>query len=223
MIKAVLYDMGDIFFESYKWRYWLYKYIMKKYKYSGNFYHFYKDYNLSLINVYLGNNSYINSFKLFLSNIIEEKNIENLVKEALQKKSFFENNRKLYSNVIITLKKLYEAGIINIIITNSELSRHEIRNEILLKFKISEYIHYIVSSIDIGIIKPDPRIYEHPLIKFNMLNENTVFISHDKDEIEGAKKLGIKTIEYNNFFNIETFADYKVNKFLNIITLIESM
>lgn len=51
-----------------------------------------------------------------------------------------------------------------------------------------------VISYRIGLIKPDPKIYEYILEKFDIKPEEAVFIDDNADNIEAAKKFGINTI-----------------------------
>lgn len=51
-----------------------------------------------------------------------------------------------------------------------------------------------VISYRVNLIKPDPRIYEHILEKFDINPSEAVFIDDNADNIEAAKKFGINTI-----------------------------
>lgn len=48
-------------------------------------------------------------------------------------------------------------------------------------------------SFQINMVKPDAEIFKHALSDASMLPEETLFIDDSKTNIEGAKKLGIKT------------------------------
>lgn len=51
----------------------------------------------------------------------------------------------------------------------------------------------------IGYEKPHPKAYLTVLKYFKVKPEEAIFIGHDKEEMEGAKKLGIKTVNFNRF------------------------
>ena len=51
-IKAVLYDLGDIFFEAHLWRKWMYSEFSKMNLVKGTFAEFYFDYDAYLQNLY---------------------------------------------------------------------------------------------------------------------------------------------------------------------------
>lgn len=49
----------------------------------------------------------------------------------------------------------------------------------------------LVFSGPIGIAKPDQKIYEYVLHKFNLTAEDCIFIDDNKENVEGAEKVGI--------------------------------
>jgi len=50
----------------------------------------------------------------------------------------------------------------------------------------------IVISYQVGFRKPHPTIYLEALKRANTSPENSIFVSHDKQEVIGAKKVGMK-------------------------------
>lgn len=59
-----------------------------------------------------------------------------------------------------------------------------------------------ICSCDIGEIKPSPFIYEEMLKKLNLEPNEVVFIDDLKENIEGAKKIGIQTIQFTNISDL---------------------
>ena len=66
MIRAVLYDLGDVFFEAHLWRMWNYKQFIKAGVFQGSFYDFYAMYEECLLKVYNGEDNYDNALDNFL-------------------------------------------------------------------------------------------------------------------------------------------------------------
>lgn len=58
-------------------------------------------------------------------------------------------------------------------------------------------------SSDIGLAKPDPRIYKHVLNKIQCKAENVIFIDDNKDNITAAEALGIQTILFSTFEDLK--------------------
>lgn len=59
------------------------------------------------------------------------------------------------------------------------------------RFAPLDYFDGIVVSCDIHIIKPDIRIYQYLLEKYNLCPEECLFIDDRADNVEGAKKAGM--------------------------------
>lgn len=55
-----------------------------------------------------------------------------------------------------------------------------------------------VYSCEIGQIKPNPAIYEEMLKKLDLESNEIIFIDDLKENVEGAKKIGIQTIQFTN-------------------------
>jgi HAD superfamily hydrolase (TIGR01509 family) len=62
---------------------------------------------------------------------------------------------------------------------------------------IRELFPIIVVSSEEKIVKPDPRIYQIALMKMELLPEEVLFIDDRKTNLEGARSLGIQTLEFS--------------------------
>lgn len=63
-----------------------------------------------------------------------------------------------------------------------------------------EFFDGVVVSADVHIVKPDVRIYEHIIEKYNLKAEECLFIDDRADNVEGAVKAGMKAIRFKNDF-----------------------
>lgn len=63
-----------------------------------------------------------------------------------------------------------------------------------------EFFDGVVVSADIHIVKPDVRIYEHILEKYNLKAEECLFIDDRQDNVEGAEKAGMNAVQFMNGF-----------------------
>ena len=66
------------------------------------------------------------------------------------------------------------------------------------KFKLLDVFDKVYTSANIGIAKPDKRIFEFVLKDLNIMPEEMLFIDNQENNIETAKLLGIKTILFSN-------------------------
>lgn len=78
----------------------------------------------------------------------------------------------------------YKIGVL----TDSALSEKRIRG---ILSQLSPYVNKIVSSRDIGVMKPNKRMYHAILEKLRIIPEKALFIAHDPDEIKGALASGL--------------------------------
>ena len=57
---------------------------------------------------------------------------------------------------------------------------------------------YLIASCDVKLIKPDPRMYQYTLDKIGCSNDEVVFIDDRPMNLEGAEKLGIRSLLYRD-------------------------
>lgn len=62
-----------------------------------------------------------------------------------------------------------------------------------------ELFDELVFSCDLGINKPDKRIYEACLTKLNLPPQECLFVDDSADNVKGAMETGIKTIHFKSF------------------------
>ena len=55
-----------------------------------------------------------------------------------------------------------------------------------------------VFSFEVGLLKPDPAIYQHTLTKYGLTASRTVFLDDVAAYVEGARRVGIQTIHFQN-------------------------
>ncbi len=73
-----------------------------------------------------------------------------------------------------------------------------LRKVLATKWKIADAFDEIFISAEMGIAKPDPRIYKMVLEKLDVAPEETVFIDDFIKNIESARKLGMFGIHFQN-------------------------
>lgn len=66
------------------------------------------------------------------------------------------------------------------------------------KYNLDKYFDLIVSSSDVKLSKPDPRIYQILIQKTGLAPKESVFIDNSEKNILAADKLGFNTIFYQN-------------------------
>jgi HAD superfamily hydrolase (TIGR01509 family) len=75
----------------------------------------------------------------------------------------------------------------------------------------------IISSKELGIRKPDPRIFTAALKQLGISASSAVFVGHKKTELDGARAIGMKTAAYNQ--DKDASADYYIGKLADLLDL----
>lgn len=91
------------------------------------------------------------------------------------------------------------------------------------KYELDRFFSKYIISGDVGLRKPDPRIYQRLLEKLSVLGEQCVFVDNSLKNLEPASKLGITTIHYRrgpSNYNYEP--DYIVKDFIELKELLGS-
>jgi len=79
----------------------------------------------------------------------------------------------------------------------------KIFREILLENDIESVFDVIVSSSEVGMIKPNPDIFLHTLKELGVKAEETIFIDDRETNLEGARAVGIQSILYKNLEELQ--------------------
>lgn len=77
--------------------------------------------------------------------------------------------------------------------------------------KLGDLFETVFLSYEMGLMKPDPRIYSRVLEEAGLLAEETLFLDDNADNIKGASEVGIATIHVQKPLTIlEYLKDYAV-------------
>ena len=116
-------------------------------------------------------------------------------------KRFFAGDKVDYELVdfIRSLKLKYRIGIISN--AWSGLAK------LLDGWEIRDAFDVIISSGDVGVMKPDPKIYRLALERLGVQPEDSVFVDDFIENIHGARGLGMHAIYFEN--PVQTMGDLK--------------
>lgn len=114
----------------------------------------------------------------------DEKLIERMTRHTIKGNYYLLENAELTLEI---LKQHYRMGTI----TNSLPSRRE--NEIK-DLGLDKYFEVIVISTEIGLEKPDPRIYKYAAEQAGVEEKDILFVDNSPENLEGAIKAGIDNV-----------------------------
>lgn len=108
------------------------------------------------------------------------------------------NNWEYYMSkkegIVDLIRELKQKGYNLYILSN--MTRHFIERD--YKFPILKEFDGIVYSAPIGMIKPNEKIFDYILKKFNLVPEECIFTDDMKTNLAAAARFGIKTFHYQS-------------------------
>jgi HAD superfamily hydrolase (TIGR01509 family) len=93
--------------------------------------------------------------------------------------------------LVIQVKQHYKTGLLS----NSSI---EYLWSIIDRHELEALFDVITVSAEVGLIKPDPRIFEHILDKLGVAAKEAIFIDDNPRNVEAAAALGIKSLVYTD-------------------------
>jgi len=66
--------------------------------------------------------------------------------------------------------------------------------DVIKSLDISSFFHGVILSYELGVRKPDKRMYVWALRSVNLAPSDCVFVSDEISDLEGAREVGIKTL-----------------------------
>jgi epoxide hydrolase-like predicted phosphatase len=90
---------------------------------------------------------------------------------------------------ILELKQKYKIGLLS---NYTEMMRDKIENE----WKITHLFDDIIISYEVGLIKPDPEIFQLALTRLGVSAAQAVLIDDRIKNIDGAREFGLHAIHY---------------------------
>jgi putative hydrolase of the HAD superfamily len=119
---------------------------------------------------------------------VSEKKFEKIVVKIYRKK--FKTNKKLYRFAFKLKKRGYKIGILS--------DQWQLSKKALMPEKYIKKFDEVIVSCDVGLRKPDPKIFKLALKKLRLSASETIFIDNQKWNIDIAKKLGMRTILFKD-------------------------
>ncbi len=119
---------------------------------------------------------------------IKATKLKKLFYRAYKRK--FKQNKQLYRLAFKLKKQGYKIAILS--------DQWYLSKEALMLKRLTKKFDAVVVSCDVGIRKPDPKIYKMVLKKLKLPAKKTIFIDDREWNIKPARKLGFNTILFKN-------------------------
>lgn len=140
----------------------------------------------------------------FFSSDRHKRIIKNSIEAMFNSKELAKNMKPIKSNIKL-LEKCAKKNHKLFILSNFDTKTFNCLKKSRRFKKVFQYFkpENIVISSDIGLLKPDPKIYDHIIKKYNLDPKECTFIDDQKDNLKAAEKAGIKTIFYKGTKQLE--------------------
>ena len=114
-----------------------------------------------------------------------------------------------FTEVRDTLKKLKQSNYKLAILSNGT---PDILNELVVSNQLKDIFDDIFSVEEAGIFKPDSKVYDLPINKYNIEKNEVLFLSANTWDVSGAGNYGYNTVWVNRNNNIFDKLDFEPNK-----------
>ena len=114
-----------------------------------------------------------------------------------------------FTEVRDTLKKLKQSNYKLAILSNGT---PDLLNELVVSNQLKDIFDDIFSVEEVGIFKPDSKVYDLPINKYNIEKNEVLFLSANTWDVSGAGNYGYNTVWVNRNNNIFDKLDFKPNK-----------
>jgi HAD superfamily hydrolase (TIGR01509 family) len=170
-----------------------------------------------LSEVRCGRREFSEVFEAFLNHAgLPRGEVDEILAAGLSRRRDLEFEVFPYPGVKPTLQRLHQAGVPMAIISDSTNTSDELI-ERLARLGLAGYFDHVLSSVEVGAIKPAAICYESILSRLQIDRNRVWFIGHSEDELHGAAQCGLKTIGHNAPANI--VCDGRVSRFETLLEL----
>ena len=114
-----------------------------------------------------------------------------------------------FTEVRDTLKKLKQSNYKLAILSNGT---PDLLNELVVSNQLKDIFDDIFSVEEAGIFKPDSKVYDLPVNKYNIEKNEVLFLSANTWDVSGAGNYGYNAVWVNRNNNIFDKLDFEPNK-----------
>jgi len=117
-----------------------------------------------------------------------------------------------FEEVLETLKSLKEKKYKLAILSNGT---PKLLNELVKTNNLESFFDDIFSIEEVGVYKPDTKVYDIPIKKYGIKKNEVIFLSSNTWDVSGGGNYGYQSIWVNRNKNIFDYLDYKPKNQIN--------
>lgn len=119
-------------------------------------------------------------------------------------------------NTLDIIKKLKDKNYKLVIISNTLFIDGNYVNAAISRMGLTNYFDKIVYSWSLGLSKPNPKIFEHSYLPFNVNKDDIIHVGDNiRTDLYGATNYGVKGYVINNSKTSTTFKNKTITDFFN--------
>lgn len=188
--------MGDIFFDATPWRRALTAGLQQEHV-AIDYPSLCRQWEDKLVEVYLGRRDYWEAFRELIADLRLSEEAAQRVFDFAKAKAAEVEQRTLFDGVVETLAALKAAGLKLAVLSDTESREPRVRQRLAV-LGIAQYFDAVLTSIDIGSVKPSPEAYMTALQRLDVSAAEAIFVGHDQEELDGAQQCGLTAVAYNH-------------------------
>ena len=127
-----------------------------------------------------------------------------------------------FEEVLETLKSLKEKKYKLAILSNGT---PELLNELVKTNNLESFFDDIFSIEEVGVYKPDTKVYDIPIKKYGIKKNEVIFLSSNTWDVSGGGNYGYQSIWVNRNKNIFDYLDYtpknQINSLKGLLDIIQ--
>ena len=217
-VRALMFDMGDVFYDATLWRRWLLQ-LLSRMGLHTNYRSFYRVWERDFLDpVHRGECELGEALRAFLRAVgLKRGQIDEVEAASQARRRELETGIRPLPGVRSTLKRLHAAGATLGVLCNAETSADGV-SERLTTLGLDGLFKAVVSSFDLRRTKPDAECYLATLEAMQQTAAVTAFVGHDAIELAGAAAVGLRTVAFNA--DADAVADRAIGPFEELWDLV---
>ena len=210
-VRGLLFDFGGILYDDTVWR----RRLLRVLSHVGLHTHYHSFYYVwdrdFAADVYCGRRTFCDAFAAYLRAVgLRCGLIDEVVAACRGLRRELDESIRPLPGVRCTLARLAKMNLALGILSDSELPAGDLVGR-LAGFAPSQTFRVVVSSIDLGRMKPDPESYREALAQMALSPHSVAFVGHETAELAGAQAVGMPTIALSGSPDAE--ADIYLDRF----------
>ncbi len=196
--SAFLFEFSNVLFDSTAWQRWLLR-VLKRLNvhcdYAGLFAVWEQHY---LVEVHRGRREFAEAFAAYLRELgLTNGQIDEVEAASQPRRLQFVSDIRPLPGVRRTLDQLSADGAALGVLADSEFTSSGLLHQVE-QLGLAGRFGVVLSSLDIGSVKPDHAGYLAAIEAFEIPAERIAFVGHHPAHLRAATQLGMSTVAFNN-------------------------